>query len=288
MSLLLHPNTLAQLDAFIDSRSHALLIEGPPGSGKSATIDFVVAQMLAIPQNKLDNHSFLLRVQPVDNVIPISAIREMRQFVRLKTIGDSVLRRGLIIEDAHRMTIEAQNALLKLLEEPPSDTIIIFSASSEQKLLRTIYSRAQHITIRPPDKTSVQEYFGNQGKLAVEIEHAYNLSEGHMGLMNALLNGDDEHPLKTQIDEAKKIVSATAFERLAIVDRLSKQKDQIPGLLYTLQRVYRAVLMQASVKNSIPNIFRAHAALERLLDAEQMLKQNPNPKLLLTDLFLGL
>jgi DNA polymerase-3 subunit delta' len=286
MDYVLHPQTRAEVDAYLQSPSHALLLEGPTGSGKAATARYLTAQVLGLLEADLDNYSFYLHIAPVDNVIPIAAIRDMRQFTNLKTIGERAIRRALIIEDAHRMTFEAQNALLKLLEEPPTDTV--FTAASDEVLLPTIYSRAQHISLKPPAKDLVMNHFANQGHTSVAVERAYNLSEGHMGLMHALLAKDSEHPLKASIEEAKQLVSASTFERMAAVERLSKQKDRIPELLYALQRVYRAVLVQASDGGNMTQVKRAHAALKRLSDTSELLKYSPNAKLLLSDLLLNL
>ncbi len=285
MKLLLHLDTKSAIERFLGSPSHALLIEGPSGSGKGAVANYLALQILG---SKDMADAYLRKEMPVDGSITIDTIRSLQQFLRLKTIGKAPLRRVLLIEDAHLMTIEAQNALLKSLEEPPADTVVILTAIADSGLLPTIYSRAQHITLKMPSLQDVQAYFAAQGNSEAEISRAYAISDGHSGLLAALLQGNVAHPLVVAIDEAKGILSSTTFERLGLVDRFAKQRNELPQLLYALQRVSHAVMKQASEKQQERQLRKAHTSLKRLIEAEANLPRNPNLKLLLTDLFLNL
>ena len=288
MQLVLNPQTSKQIDNFLANASHALLIQGPPGSGKSTIANYIAAKLTNNSPEQIDNYSFFMRVVPKDQVIPIDDVRKAQQFMRLKTIGDNQLRRALVIEDAHYLTTEAQNAFLKLLEEPPTDTIIILTASKGRKLLPTINSRVQHIDIKAPSKDLVVAHFSSLGSKSAEIEKSYYIAEGQMGLMTALLESSSEHPLNSSITEAKELISSSSFERLSKIDKLNKQKEHLPELFYALERVYKAVLTQASQQGDAAQVKRAHHALKIVLQAEGMLKNNPNTKLLLSDLFLNL
>lgn len=75
------------------------------------------------------------------NSIGLEEIKTLREKIYLKPIRSSV--KAIILEDAHLLTVEAQNALLKVLEEPPENTIIIISANSKENILPTIISRCQ-------------------------------------------------------------------------------------------------------------------------------------------------
>ncbi|KAA3660707.1 MAG: DNA polymerase III subunit delta' [Calditrichaeota bacterium] len=73
--------------------------------------------------------------------ISIDSIRELRRNLGLKTFGHQ--RRVIILLDAHKMTREATNAVLKVLEEPPPDTYFLLISSDQENLLPTIISRCQ-------------------------------------------------------------------------------------------------------------------------------------------------
>lgn len=78
--------------------------------------------------------------------IGIKEIREIQKNILLKPMQGS--KKAIIISDAHLLTVEAQNALLKLLEEPPLDTLILLIVSGKDILLPTIISRCKVIQLK--------------------------------------------------------------------------------------------------------------------------------------------
>ena len=89
-------------------------------------------------------------VTPQKKQISIDQIREIKRHIYQKPVKAKV--KFVVFKDADMLTIEAQNALLKLLEEPPSHAIIVLSTERKQKLLPTIMSRTVEINIRPKRK----------------------------------------------------------------------------------------------------------------------------------------
>lgn len=289
MKLVLNPNTQEAVNNFLNSPSHALLIEGQNGAGKGALAAQIALQLLEIEPNALTRYPFFQLIEPTDKVISIETIRSVQQFMRLKSLGKSKnIRRILIVECAQSLTVEAQNAFLKLLEEPPSDTVIIMTVVNQSDLLPTIRSRAQHLRIISPLKTDLVKHFTDQGYRPEEIEIAYRMSEGNTGLMYALLSHDNDHPLVVQIKNAKKLLSLPAFERLTMSDQFIKQRDEAEQLVGALQLVCHAGLSQAVQKGHVPVIKRWHKSLRKLTEVDKNLQSNPNLKLLITDLLIGL
>ena len=89
-------------------------------------------------------------ITPQKKQISIDQIRELKRHIYQKPQKAKV--KFVAVKDADMLTIEAQNALLKLLEEPPSHAIIVLSTERKQKLLPTIMSRTVEINIRPKRK----------------------------------------------------------------------------------------------------------------------------------------
>lgn len=288
MKLILHKLTDNQIKKFLSSPSHALLLEGAAGSGKGAVAAHIAANLLKIDAEKLESYPYVLKVVPENKVISIETVRLIQKFMNLKTVGTNPIRRILMMEDAETMTTEAQNALLKLLEEPPADTVLILTSQLHHSLLPTIYSRLQKISVKAPDKDELRSFFEAAGFAPKDFDRAYFISEGQAGLLHALLSEDTTHSLNNSISEAKQLASSTVFERLASVDRLAKRKEQIPELLYALERIYKSVLVGASEKNNDRMVKQSHQALKLILKAQSKLTHNPNAKLLLTDLFLNI
>jgi DNA polymerase-3 subunit delta' len=94
----------------------------------------------------IGDHPDLAVVVPDGRAVKIDQIREIKQFVALKPTGRYKV---VIIDDADTMTPQAQNALLKTLEEPPSDTVFILISRSKSALLPTIVSRCRVLEFKP-------------------------------------------------------------------------------------------------------------------------------------------
>lgn len=286
--LVLHDLTREQLQAFMASPSHALLLTGPAGIGKTAVAEAVATALLGAPLTShpyhlLINYSF---IDPEKPSIPIEAIRELQKFLLLKTTGSGALRRSVIIEDAHKMTLEAQNAFLKLLEEPPADTLIILTAVSSRLLLPTILSRTQHITVNVPTEGQLRALM-NKSADKDAAKQAYFLSGGLPGLLSALLDDGQDHPLATSVNLAKDVLQKQPFERLAMVDALSKQKETALGLTEALERIARAGLHGAASKQDAARIKQWHKVRKTALQAQTALQNSVNTKLVLDNLFLN-
>lgn len=84
------------------------------------------------------------------NSIGIEKARDITKFLSTKPFSGN--NKAVIINDAHRLTEQAQNALLKLLEEPPSYALIFLNTNRENDLLDTVISRCQKILVRTDEK----------------------------------------------------------------------------------------------------------------------------------------
>ena len=286
MELLLHSETKQAVENSLVSGAHAFMLSGPAGSGKSTLARYMATILLET--NKIDNQPGFKLVSPTKGSIGIDAIRTAQQFMRLKTTGANRIRRVLVVEDAHEMTIEAQNAFLKILEEPPADTRLILTRAAGHNLLATITSRAQTITLHPPDKTAIANFFSAQGKSVNNIQKAYLLSGGQIGLMSALLNNEADHPLLEYVDRAKQFLSLTAFERLAQLDSFAKNREEAVSLLQVLKQMSSTAFEQAVSQNKSTQTTHWHKIRHTVLLSEAALSHNPNMKLLLTDLSLNI
>lgn len=283
MKLLLHPTTTYQFEALKNTAPHAVLITGEEGTGKATVARELATALLA---TDLSNYPYFLEITTEKNSIGIEAIRQLRDFLGRKTTGKNGLRRAVIVRDGHLMTIEAQNALLKNLEEPPADTVIIVTASDITKLLPTIRSRTQQLHVIPVSLEQAQAYFNDMDNK--ELVSAFYMSDGRVGLLSALVQNDETHPLVTAISEAKELLKMNRYERLTQVDGLSKQKETLPLLFTGMQRIMASGLKQATSKKNTAQTKAFYTSSRTVYEAQAALNKSVNPKLLLTDLFLQL
>lgn len=286
-NLLLHPKTLADGKKFTKNPGHALLLVGVRGAGKDTLADSLAAEVLKIDADRLEAYPHFIRIKLLaeKQEISIDALRDALRRLNLKTQGESTIRRIIVINDAQLMSHAAQNSLLKNLEEPASDTIFILTAPSRISLLPTIVSRTWQLNVHPVDLASARSYYGDKFS-DNSIGSAWMMSGGSAGLLDSLLNESD-HPLKIQIDEAKKLLRLKRYERLLALNLLSKDRIQLASLLEALRRVLDA--LQSSPSN------KTNAAADRLLRArklvirlEQATARNANPRLIALELALNL
>lgn len=290
--LTLHPVSKQQFDAFLLRPAHAVIIAGPEGIGKFAVSQHLAAALLQLSDRvTLEKLPHFKLIIPDGQSISVEVVRELLPFTKLKVTGRNDIRRIILIDQAHLLTNEAQNALLKLLEEPPDDTIFVLNTANQLALLPTIRSRAQTITLQPPPQADLVKHFADQGHTATQIQQAYLMSGGLPGFMHALV-GDNvaDHALTQAATKAREILRADTFGRLALVDVLSKQKIDCIRTLAMLQLMAQAALRRAASTQTPPsaNLKRWQHILQAAYSAESALQTSAQPKLVLTNLMLSL
>lgn len=279
--LILHPVTSRQVESFKKSPSHAVMLVGTRGSGKD-TLSSNIAESILKAQD-LESYPYKLFLASEDGkAIGIESVRELEHFLSLKVPRKADYNRVVIVQNAESLSLEAQNALLKTLEEPPEDTLIILNASYSQALLPTIRSRAQAISVKQPSKEALVDYFEQAGYSQKQIEQAYAISGGLPGLMKALLE-DDAHPLLLATEKAREILKATAYERLLLVDELAKQRALAQNTIYILGQMAHVSLQSADKTTA-----KWQAILKASHNATKALMTNAQPKLVLTNLVLSI
>jgi len=150
--------------------SHAYLFTGPRGVGKTS-----VARILAHAVNGLeysDDNAYLdiIEIDAASNR-RIDEIRDLRDKVHIAPAAAKY--KIYIIDEAHMLTREAFNALLKTLEEPPKHVIFILATTEAHKLPETIVSRTQRFSFRPIDSYKVKEHLkeiASKEKIDIEDE----------------------------------------------------------------------------------------------------------------------
>ncbi|HVW23470.1 MAG TPA: AAA family ATPase [Candidatus Saccharimonadales bacterium] len=281
--LVLHRNTAQGLQAFVQGNNHALLIVGASGSGRSSLAQALATRLLDIADEKLDQHPYVRILRPeAGKTFGIEDVREIEHFLQLKVPGAAATNRIVIIEEAHELGTEAQNALLKTLEEPPAGSRLILTSISTLALLPTITSRTQILHALAPPKNDLESYFLEEGFQQTEIERAYQISGGLPGLMKALLSQAD-HPLLPAIEKARELLQQTTFERLNQVDELAKNRQLTDDVLFVLQHMAELGLQAANGKAAK----RWQTVLKASYEAAEALSASGQTKLVLTNFMLG-
>jgi DNA polymerase-3 subunit delta' len=179
----------------VGSMTHAWLITGPPGSGRSvAALCFAAAlqctsdgtpgcgQCRACTTTMAGTHADVRRIIPEGLSI---AVREMREIVQIASRRPGTGRwQIVVIEDADRLTEGAANALLKVVEEPPPSTVFLLCAPSvdPDDIAITLRSRCRHVALTTPGVDAIADVLiAGDGLPADDARWAASVSGGHVG-----------------------------------------------------------------------------------------------------------
>ena len=173
---------------------HAILIEGEQGLGKKTLGEFLA---MAAACGRVDapcgacksctlfkskNHPDISFTAPEDKKksVSVNQIRALRDESYIKPHLDG--RRVMIIDKAHTLNTESQNAFLKVLEEPPSDTVFILLAENKASLLPTVISRVAVLPLTPPERDEARQYLREHTKADDEaINKALDVARNNIG-----------------------------------------------------------------------------------------------------------
>ncbi|MCW8983687.1 MAG: DNA polymerase III subunit delta', partial [Gammaproteobacteria bacterium] len=153
--------------------SHALLLTGPEGMGKSHFAQALVTSLLCQSRGenlqacgeckscqlyRSDSHPDFFKIAPEEpgKQIGVDAVRALGKFVALKP--QQSIHKCILVEDTHMMNSNAANAFLKTLEEPNNNTHLILVTNQPAKLLATIKSRCQMIQFAPDLSETSQQW----------------------------------------------------------------------------------------------------------------------------------
>jgi DNA polymerase III subunit delta' len=196
----------AAADGVGSAMTHAWLITGPPGSGRSNLAYAFAAALLSRGPADLDatERQVAARTHPDLGVLStervIISIDEVRQLVTSSQFSPSVGRfRVMIIEDADRMSERTSNVLLKALEEPPPRTVWILCAPSEADLIPTIRSRVRSVRLRVPSVDEVAELIARRDGVDLAVAtRAARESQSHIGMAHRLATNDEARERREQ------------------------------------------------------------------------------------------
>ncbi|WP_375385593.1 DNA polymerase III subunit delta' [uncultured Microbacterium sp.] len=174
------------------SMTHAWLITGPPGSGRSTLAYAFAAALIAEPGDEAAMRQVLAGTHPDLTALRtegvIITIKDARAMVERSYFAPSLGRhRVIVMEDADRMTERTSNVLLKALEEPPERTVWVLCAPSDADLLPTIRSRVRTLRLHEPDIDAVARLIAERTGVEIAIaEQSARHAQRHIGMAQRL------------------------------------------------------------------------------------------------------
>ena len=246
--------------------SHAYIINGEYGSGRQ-TIASALAKTIqcqsktedtdacgvctSCKQAESHNHPDIKYITHDKTSISVNDIREqLNNDISIKPYSSEY--KIYIIPDANKMTEQAQNALLKTIEEPPVYAIIILLTENCDSLLPTIRSRCVTLTMNPIEKDKICTYLENKFQLEPEqAQIAANYCQGNIGKAIRFASSSDFIEMKNQV--LKLLKNLDSMDIASIIDTIkefSTHKNDINDYLDLMLLWYRDVLMFKVTKDA--------------------------------------
>lgn len=243
--------------------SHAYLIEGLKGVGKKEfafslgkavlcqNIDEKNTRICACSSCKKfkdNNHPEFHSIEE-DGSIKIEHIRQIQKSVHIKPYEGN--KKVYVIYNGERMTQQAQNALLKTLEEPPGHSVIIITTQNLKSLLPTIISRCQLLRLKPQGVELVKDYLVNRFNVSdEEAKVVATFSNGLVDTAIKLYNNDDFKLRRLRvIDITDKFLNSKTIEILKEMEFFNNEKTNIEEIIDLFIFWYRDVLIYKQTRN---------------------------------------
>ena len=271
----------------LNKTSHSYLFWGTEGIGKKLIAKEVAKRILCLEKNMQDckcksciefdsdnNPDFQL-IEATDGKIKIDQIREMQRKIAEKPIISS--QKVYLIDDADTMTVEAQNCLLKTLEEPPEYITIILICSNEDTMLSTIKSRCTRMHFEPIEKEKVKQFIHANYPDIEMSDKIIELAQESIGKA-IRLNGN-----KDVYENIEKILLSMQTKDLIDIVQMSdgiyKAKEDIQSILEYIN----VMLLELSRQNK-----KYINCVEIVEDTKKRLKANSNYDMCIDNLLFNM
>lgn len=271
-----------------DRVSHAYIFAGKRGVGKN-TVARAFADALtdgnAVDITVVTNEQY--DAESKSEAVSVKAVRGAAADMYVKPY--SADRRVFIIPEAEKMTSQAQNALLKVFEEPPPYCVIILITQNDNMLLQTIRSRAVTVRFSPLDDGDVKTYLDSKGihKSSVTVR----LAAGSIGMALQLCENEDLcDVLDAFVCMFKKIGSGSCADIYGLIAYLQREKKNAEVLFDIMLIMLRDTMLKNKSDLVIDGLSagRAVRIIETVESTRNSFSYNANYDIAVSEMFLNI
>ena len=274
--------------------SHAYLFSGPEKTGKKTLALEWISFILGENISRVQHPDFIL-VDVKNNEdkkeIQIADIRELCWRLSLKPFSAPL--KAAVINQAHLMNQEAQNSLLKTLEEPKGRTVVILVTNYPEMLFPTILSRVQIIKFYPVQQKEIDNYLKKQEISEKERLEIAAISWGRPGLaIDFILDKEKLKRYQQKLKEIVKLSSSPLATRFQYAKKISQDPKELKEELGIWLNYFRNILL-SQINNQKFSSYYPLPKLKRIIKTIQNIiflisTTNVNPKLALEIVMLEL
>lgn len=262
--------------------SHSYMFVGIDGIGKKLIAKEFARKILCLNKQNQNcatcdscikfnsgNNPDFLEIFPDGNSIKIAQMREMQEKVYQKPIVSD--KKVFIIDQVEKMTEEAQNSLLKTLEEPPEYMVIILITSNENKLLNTVKSRCIRINFTGLSKQDITKYAGAH-QINISSQNLLEMCGGSIGKLEKINeNIDDYNSLELATNKLIDGKLKNVVEEMNCFNILYESKEIIQDLLdYMTVLIYLHISKEKDYRQKFLN------TIKLIEETKQRLNSNTN------------
>ncbi len=275
--LVFHPQTKQRLDSIVKKLPQSVLITGNPGIGLKTIGKFIADKKSVLPLVMLPEKNE--KIDEENGVIGVNSIR------RLYTDTRSKMQAGaehlVIIHRAEKMTHQAQNAFLKLLEEPNSYTRFILTTHYPSALLPTIISRVQTTRIRAITTKQSEKLLDSLGiKDETRRRQLLFTADGLPAELTKLAMDEEKFKQRSLvIKDAKKLLQDTPYQRLLIIQKYKDSRSAALSLVSDAASLLSKTMVEKPSSGTLKR-------MNSVLSAHQRLERNANTRLALLEAFI--
>jgi len=267
---ILNPDSEMLLSLVLKKFPQSLLLTGENGVGLTTIALYIADQMRTKPTLILPEKDNKVNIE--SGVISVDIIR--RLYDETKTKNDD--KRIIIIDCAERMTVQSQNAFLKLLEEPGDNLFFILVAHSTKTLLPTILSRTENLDIKPI--TLKQTNLLLDSIRAVDTKKRSQILFLALGLpaemIHLAMDSEYFNLRSSMVRQARELLSGTLFQKLLIAQLYKDNRSGALQLLNDATKILKKSIIDKPQRETIEHI-------DILLKTYQRIETNGNIRLCL-------
>jgi len=270
---IIHTASENNLSLLMKDLPQSLLLTGPVGVGLGAVAQYIASEVGDISFTVLPEKDEKVNLEK--GVISVDSIR--RLYVQTRSIQTG--KQIIIIDYAERMGHQAQNAFLKLLEEPGEGTYFILVTHTLSRLLPTITSRAQLLELRPITPKQTEVFLDGFGVTdAKKRTQLLFMAEGLPAEITRLVSDDDYFEIRVGIvRDARDLLQATVYKKLLVAQKYKDNREGALILLTDACNILRRSISQKPHESLI-------AQIDILLFTYQQIQANGNIRLCLARL----